>query len=202
MENMRYRLLYYDYLFRQRVAGRYVFIHINKCGGTSVESALGIPVKIHDTALARRKKIGRRRWEQAFTFALVRHPYSKVISHYKYRIKTNQTAMREAPIALNEWIRKSYQDKDRHYYDQPLMFAPCFHWVTDQNGDVIVDYIAKLETIATDWPIIQERIGQEAPLPVKNISGSEFGWKDLDATARRIIQGHFRKDFEMFGYEA
>ena len=48
MGALGYRLKYCDYLLRQRLGGRYVFIHINKCGGTSVEAALGIPVKIHD----------------------------------------------------------------------------------------------------------------------------------------------------------
>lgn len=82
-----YKLRCAEFLLRQRLTGEAIFIHINKCGGSSVEEALGIPVKIHDTAAARRRKIGARRWDRAFTFTLVRHPYSKVISHYSYRRK-------------------------------------------------------------------------------------------------------------------
>ncbi len=201
MTSLRYRVRYLDYLLRQRAWGSYVFIHINKCGGTSVEAALGIPVKIHDTALARRRKIGRRRWERAFTFALVRHPYSKVISHYRYRVATNQTRLATKPLELNDWIRRCYRDNDPAYYDQPLMFAPCFDWVSDEDGKLIVDYVAKLETIDADWPVIQERTGARAALPVKNSSGPRRGWEDLDTTARGILQGHFHKDFEAFGYQ-
>ena len=36
-----------DYLRAQQRDGTYPFIHINKCGGTSVEQALGLP-KIHE----------------------------------------------------------------------------------------------------------------------------------------------------------
>jgi hypothetical protein len=47
MNGFAHRLRCWRYLMEQRLAGRYVFIHIsNKCGGTSVEAALGIP-KMH-----------------------------------------------------------------------------------------------------------------------------------------------------------
>jgi hypothetical protein len=201
MPSIRDRLRYYRYLIRQRRSGQYVFIHINKCGGTSVEAALGIPIKLHDTARLRRLKIGRRRWEQAFTFALVRHPYSRVISLYKFRVQTNQTGLGDQPVELNAWVRRAFGEKDPTYYDKPRMFAPCFDWVSDRSGRIIVDYIAKLETIEDQWPVIQERTGKTAPLPVRNASGPGLGWDVLDDEARRIIRRHFLKDFEVFGYE-
>ena len=198
-----YRLRYVDYLIRQRTSGTYVFIHINKCGGTSVEAALGIPLKIHDTARLRRMKLGRRRWEQAFTFALIRHPYSRLISFHKYRSRYNQTGLRDRPVALDDWIEEVFEKRNPALYDIPRMFAPCFDWLSDGKGRIIVDHVAKLETIETDWPLIQARIGQTAELPTRNISGpgSGRGWDALGPDARRIIQKHFHRDFEEFGYE-
>ena len=187
------------YLLRQRLMGGYVFIHINKCGGSSVEAALGIPVKVHDTALQRRRKIGRNRWERAFTFSIVRHPYSRVISQYAYRVRTNQTRLATAGLGLNEWIRRAYRDRQRPYYDQPRMFAPCKRWLTDESGKLMVDIVAKLETIDADWPIIEERIGREVALPHHNATPAP-GWEALDRGARRIIDARFRDDFEAFGY--
>lgn len=201
MNGLAYRLRCWQYLLEQRLAGRYVFIHINKCGGTSVEAALGIP-KLHDSARLRRLKIGRHRWDAAFTFALVRHPYSRLISFYKYRVRYNQTGLRDdQPLEFNAWIRATLADRNPAYYDQPRMFAPCFDWVSDRSGRIIVDYIAKLETIEEQWPVIQERIGQAVPLPVRNASRSGPGREILDAEARRIVQEWFRKDFEEFGYK-
>jgi len=192
------------YLLEQRLAGRYVFIHINKCGGTSVEAALGIPVKIHDTARMRRLKLGQRRWEEAFTFALVRHPYSRLISFHGYRTRYNQTGLRDdRPLDLNAWIRATLVDQDPAYYRPARMFAPCFDWVSDESGRVIVDYVARIETIGEQWPVIQERTGRAVPLPARNVSAraGDSGRDVLDAEARRIIQDRFRKDFEEFGYE-
>ena len=70
------------------------------------------------------------------------------------------------------------------------MFAPCFTWVSDTRGDVIVDYIARLETIDADWPIIQERTGERAALPKRNSARGELlAARDaLDVDARRILR--------------
>jgi len=202
MATLAYRLRYLEYLLRQRLSGRFVFIHINKCGGTSVEAALDIPVKIHDTARLRRLKLGRRRWEEAFTFALVRHPYSRLISFYKYRTRYNQTGLRDdRPLELNAWIAATLVDRNPAYYDVPRMFAPCFDWISDRNGRIIVDYVARIETIGEQWPVIQERTGRMMPLPVRNASRGELSRDALDGESRRIIQERFRKDFEELGYE-
>lgn len=202
MNGFAHRLRCWRYLLEQRRSARYVFIHINKCGGTSVEAALGIP-KLHDTALARRRKIGSRRWDQAFTFAIVRHPYDRVVSLYHYRIRTGQTGLDTDGIGLNEWVRRAFEEKDSVYYDKPLMFAPCFTWVSDPGGNTLVDCIAKLETIEADWPVIQEGTGARVSLPKRNSArGARTAARDaLDAPARQILQAHFRRDFETFGYD-
>lgn len=205
---LQFRIRYYDYLLRQRLAGEYVFIHINKCGGTSVEAALGIPVKIHDTARLRRIKIGRRRWDKAFTFALVRHPYSRMISFHKYRSRYNQTGLRDRPLALNDWIRAVFRDRDPAYRDDPRMFASCFDWVSDGEA-VIVKHVAKLEEIEVEWPILQARLGTDAALPLRNTSATgekaspegRGSWSALDPEARRLLETNFARDFEVFGYE-
>jgi chondroitin 4-sulfotransferase 11 len=198
--NFRFHLRRLDYLIRQRLSGSYVFIHINKCGGTSVEKALGIPVKIHDIARHRRLKLGRRRWREAFTFALVRHPYDRVVSLHKFRIRTNQTGLGDRPLELNAWVRAAFGSKDPAYYDKPHFFAPCFDWVSDRDGQIIVDHIAKLEAIEEEWPALRARLGAAADLPMRNATPGP-GRDSLDAESRRIIQRHFRRDFEAFGYE-
>lgn len=201
VRSFNYRMQYLDFLLRQRTSGRYVFIHINKCGGTSVERALGIPIKIHDTARRRRMKLGQRRWDEAYTFALVRHPYSRLISFYKYRARYNQTGMRDSGIALNDWIRAVLVEKDPAYHDVPRFFAPCHDWLSDRDGRIIVDRWAKLETIDAEWPEIRERIGETVDLPQRNVSGPGPDWSALTDSSRETIRRLFRKDFEEFGYE-
>lgn len=190
------------YVERLKTGGSFCFIHINKCGGTSVEKALGLPL-IHDTARQRIAKIGRARWDEMLSFALVRHPYAKVVSHYRYRVKTNQTGMGDGHIALGDWVLRTYGEKDPRYYDQPLMFQPCLDWLTDEAGEVAVQHILKLERIDEDWPAFSEMaFGRRVSLGQHNTT-KPAGSSDaqaLGAEAVALLDAHFARDFDHFGY--
>ena len=141
--------------FSQKHLAKACFIHINKCGGTSIEAALGIP-KVHDTAQSRRARVGDAAWRRMFTFSVVRHPFPKVVSHYNYRVKQNYTGLGERPLTLNEWVQESYGRKNPDYFDIPLMFAPCLEWLTDTDGTIMVDEVVKLEDLSAEWPRLAE----------------------------------------------
>ena len=189
------------YLDDQKTSGRWAFIHINKCGGTSVERALRIP-KFHHTARQRRDIVGSDRWGQMTTFTIVRHPYPRIRSLYKYRIKTGQTGMAERHIGLDDWIRAVFREQDPAYRDNPQMFLPARGWLTDETDTIIVDIIARLESIDADWAGIQSRIGTDVALPKENTtSGGGTATSDgLSPASRDIIAEVFAADFDTFGY--
>ena len=190
------------HLLGQRHFGKTCFIHINKCGGTSVEKALKLPL-IHDTAVQRINKIGRARWDKMLSFALVRHPYAKVVSHYKYRVKTRQSGLDQQPIDLEHWIIKAYGERDPLYYNNPLMFQPCLDWLVDADNKMLVTRILKLEDIDTEWkPFCEEAFGRYIPLPHRNAthSATSHPSNHLGTEAKSVLQAHFAKDFEYFGY--
>lgn len=85
------------YLIQQRFFSSFIFVHINKCGGTSIQRALGIPVKDHDTALERKRKIGRR-WDSLYKFSVIRHPYYRVESLDRYRGRCQQIVLAGLPM--------------------------------------------------------------------------------------------------------
>ena len=195
----RKRKFWYD----QRYKDNYSFIHINKCGGTSVESVLGIP-KIHDTASHRIKVIGKKKWDNRFTVSLIRHPYSKVVSHYNYRVKTNKTNLKSSPIDLNDWVKLSYGEKNKRFYNVPLMFEPSFNWLTYKDH-LVVDCIVKLEEIDSEWPMICENLKiKYRPLPKVNQTSHnriQAAFDKLDDEALSIIHSHFSIDFSEFKYD-
>ena len=147
----------------------YVFIHINKTGGTSVGKAIGLPTKRHLTIKEVSEIIGFEKLDEAFKFTVVRNPWDKVVSHYKYRVKTNQTLMSEKPIGFSEWVEKTYgENKDSFYYDNPRMFQPQVEWLKDASGNILVDKIIKFENLSTDFSELATILNIEKELPHLN----------------------------------
>ncbi|MGV6848449.1 MAG: sulfotransferase family 2 domain-containing protein [Marinibacterium sp.] len=173
-------------------------MHINKCGGTSIEKALGWP-KIHFRAQKFISILGRARWDALHSFAVVRHPYARVVSLYTYRVKRGHLDLDTKGIGLNDWVFETFVRKNPEYVDRPRMFAPCVDWVTDRSGKMAVKQILKLETLDADWPGLCRAIGSDAVLPHHNASGSTE--VDLHSDAMDALKSHFDADFTAFGYD-
>jgi chondroitin 4-sulfotransferase 11 len=189
---------------RARLYTKYVsdvlFVHINKTGGTSIERALGLPFQ-HRTALELRELVGPARWAERFSFAFVRNPWDKVASHYHFRVQTNQTGLRAIPIQFNEWVRLTYGTQCVPYYDQPKMFMPQTDWISDDSGEIIVDFVGRFERLEEDFDAVCQRIGRWAPLPhLKRSSRGDY--RSLyDDESVEIVARWFTKDIQNFGYE-
>lgn len=105
-----------QHLQRQIVAAQrdrvnQVFIHIPKCGGTSLTQALGQRIKLHDTAVERYNKLGAARWEDVYSFSVVRHPFDRTVSFYTFHSQTAHGAGRLGGLSLNDWVRAVLRDR-------------------------------------------------------------------------------------------
>ncbi|QOV89595.1 sulfotransferase family 2 domain-containing protein [Humisphaera borealis] len=183
--------------------GTFVFIHINKCAGTSVGTAIGLPKKQHLTSLEVIDIIGEPAWSKAFRFTIVRNPWDKVVSHYKHRIKTRQTGLGETHVPFKQWVAATYGDtKDPVLYDQPKMFQQQVEWLKNRQGRIDVDYVGRFETMSETFDEVARRIGIDATLPHLNRTEGKVDFRTHydDATAA-IIASWFKDDIAQFGYE-
>jgi hypothetical protein len=177
------------------------FVHINKTGGSSIEKALGLPFA-HLTALELREVVGAERWERRFSFGFVRNPWDRVVSHYHYRVKTNQTGLGADPIPFGEWVIRAYGERDPVYYDQPKMFQPQFLWLCDQSGREMVDFVGRFERLHEDFDEVCRRLRVEAELPHLKKS-SHRPARDLYSPETRALIGQlFAEDVERYGYDS
>ena len=178
----------------------FIFVHINKTAGSSIEEALGLRFR-HRTAADIISEIGIAAWRKNFTFAVVRNPWDKVLSHYSYRIETNQTGLGNGKIGFAEWVRESYGRRNPLFYDKPMMFMPQVDWISDAEGRIQVNFVARFENLQLDFETICARIGR-APVPLPHRKKSRHGdYRGYyDAESQRIVADWFRNDIEQFNY--
>lgn len=179
-----------------------VFVHVNKTAGSSVSAALGID-RVHLTAREWIKILGRNEWERRFTFGFVRDPWSKVASHYRYRMKTNRNGLGDNPISFNDWVRRAYGERDPRLLDNPLMFEAQAVWLSDDDG-LAVDFVGRFENLADDFAHVAERLGVEARLPRLRQTASDptKDARDLyEPDTYEIVAERFKQDLDLFGYE-
>jgi len=184
---------------RERYLRPFVFIHINKTGGSSVGRALGIGLD-HSTALEKYRQLGAAAWERKFTFTLVRNPWDKVVSHYHYRVETGQTRLDDTPVSFDEWLRLCYVERDPRYRDQPRMFMPQRQWLVNEEGELMVEFIGRFENLAEDFGRICQRLSIEAELGHAKPSSRGHYRDYYDTASRELVAEVFAEDLELFGY--
>ena len=178
----------------------FIFIHINKTAGSSIEKALNIPLE-HKTAQEKIQEVGRQRWDKKLTFAVVRNPWDKVVSHYHYRVKTDQTGLGDQHIDFKEWVERSYGNQELTYYNNPKMFMPQLSWITDSDGNILVDEILRFENLNEDFIRLTQMLGRELSLPhvKKSKRGSYHDYYDEQTIA--IVEKWFSSDINAFDYQ-
>jgi len=182
--------------------GEAIFVHINKTAGTSILSALQIEEKHHFTALQTIAMVGYPAWQRAFKFSFVRNPWAKIVSHYKYRVKTNQTGLGDGHLDFNAWVNKTIgPDRDSNYYDNPRMFQPQCDWLKDEDGTIWMNYIGRFENLEEDFSEIAGFIGISKKLPHLNpTQKTDYRAYYNDATAEMVAQW-CAEDIQRFRYQ-
>ena len=186
-------------LLRHRYVDDFVFVHINKTGGSSVEKAFGLALD-HRTALEKIEHLGRAEWDRRLTFTVVRNPWDKVVSHYHYRMQRPKSYLKHHPIPFAEWVARAYRDHDPLYYEGSRMFNPQAEWLCDADGTLLVDVVCRFERLAADVEAVGQRLGRTVSLPHEKPSrrGPYQGY--YDAATCALVADLFARDVELFGY--
>ena len=178
----------------------FAFVHINKCAGSSVEIALGIG-KRHATAMTMRRQMGAEEWARRFTFSIVRNPFDRLASIFYYRLRTDQHGLGDRHIGFNRWVAKVLAEKHASYIGEPLMLLPAANWLVDETGEILVDRVARFETLGQDWAGIAEVLGVSPTLRVTNWNLRPPYRGLFTRETRALVEETYRADLNCFGYD-
>jgi len=182
-----------------------IMIHINKTAGTSINVALGFKTKTHLTSRQLIIKLGKERFEEAFTFSFVRNPWDRVISQHKYELKA--VSSRESFKATNfqDWLIKFYKNRKPEYFSniKPVMFYTQSDWLKNFDNSIDLNFIGKFENIESDFKKLCDMLGVKRKLPHLNKSKRDENSyrKYYNTETKDIVTRFFEEDIENFQYE-
>ncbi len=210
---------------------RFIFIHVPKVAGQSIRSALkkygrvnnyysinklthklriehwfyhfkalclyGLPN--HGTALEIKRKVPKKKWNKYFKFGFVRNPYDwhvsnfnhikRALNHPKYDILKNIDSFKEY---LELEVKYNITSKPN----------TLSKFLTDDKGEIMVDFVGKFEKLEDDFNKIQKIIGINEKMPHLNKSNHKT-YKEYynDQRCIELVNKHNYEDFKRFGYD-
>ncbi|MBK7362940.1 MAG: sulfotransferase family 2 domain-containing protein [Micavibrio sp.] len=199
---------------------KYIFFHFFKCGGNSIRLALNpnpetscefeeghsIPRDIKQIMYDSEKKDI---YDNYFKFAFIRNPFDWIVSTYYYiKIFENHGNHNDvSKLNLNEFISYyvNYMMPNQGF-NLKLGVNKCvtpMEYITDNGGNLIVDFVGRFENLNEDYKEICDKIGieyKEPPIYNVNMSKEKDYRKYYDNNSRKLVEKLFAKDLEYFKY--
>lgn len=192
---------------------KFIFTALNKTGTSSIEKVLAryenpfthrklawrykraFPndkeIFKHIAPYSLRELIGRDTWDEYKTFAFVRNPWDRLVSVYHQ----NRKRPEKFPLAqesFETWIKGGGTGSAR---------KSMVRFVSDENGNIMVDFIGRFENLEEDFETMCNMIGIEAVLPHLNRTKHTHYREYYTDETREIVRQRFAKDIEMFCYQ-
>ena len=195
------------------VQKRFLFVHIPKTAGNSIQSVLrdysedqllalrkeqdGIErfglrnpkykIKKHSTLSEYHDALGGEQLRNLYKFTCVRNPWDRMVSYYFTPTQNPETLNRKKFRAV---ITKAVSVADYLRLD-------------NGEGDPFanVDYIMRFENLADDFRVVCTAIGISPPtLPQYNRSSRDHYSKYYDDELRELVGARFAREIERFNY--
>ena len=188
---------------------KFVFIHVEKVGGTSITRNLleyssteyipsgdDLASKDKHLSLIQYKELYKDYFHEYFKFAIVRNPWERELSLFYFLKKTGR---KNLPKCLSAFLKERFFDKAK--WDNAFL---TYMDALSCDGDTLddIDFIGKFENLQEDFNIICDKIKiPRQKLPHKNKTNHKHYTEYYDDEAKKIVAEKYAKDIEYFGYK-
>lgn len=191
---------------------KFAFIHLPKCGGTSVGNTLANYLEVPKQQIRSRpeKFLYAKRFHHGkfygaqqnkvniddyFIFSLTRNPWTRMVSYFHYSTSRPKTQHMYKDLTFETWMLSAYYKA----------LDPQMAQLSDGSSGISkhIDYVAKLETIDKDWPVICENLGIDCEFrhdKVMIYDHSDYA-TFYSAKTKDMVYKFYKDDINTLGYE-
>jgi len=173
-----------------------VFVHQRKCAGTAIIHSFGKTLDMPDWHFGNDGLLSPE-WSQIptgyYKFSVVRNPWDRFVSGWKYCESTKHLSLIEALRHL-----------PAEGFDYRHVTRPQADILMDDSGSLVVDCLVRFETLQADFDRVCDRLGRPRTVLTRVNCGSRLGYRDYfddDGEARRLFRDRFGRDAALFGYD-
>jgi hypothetical protein len=200
----------------------FIFVHIYKNAGTSINAALmpyvfynpvhwlfykvshklqislpfnfnPQPLPEHSTASEIINMLGCEKYAAYFSFAVIRNPWDWQVSLYTFMLKQPMNPQHELIRGFRDFNEYiHWRCSEDVHFQKDFVYAP--------DGSQLVDFMGRYENLNQDFKKICERIGIQTSLPMLNVSKSRPYQSYYTPETIELVRRTFMPDIELLGY--
>lgn len=200
----------------------FIFFHLYKCGGMSLRHELNkpeyqsrevqdghsLPIDMYSYFKELNKLDD---YEKIFKFTFIRNPFDFMVSTYFYGKSYKNHFMHNDIINRNMDIEMfipyyfEHREKDMKSKPRGSNKVVTFKdWLLDSEGNLLVDFIGKMENYDNDYKFICEKLGlpfNSVPLVNVNPNKEKDYRKYYNNKSIKMIENHFEWELNKFNYK-
>ncbi|MEZ9820005.1 sulfotransferase family 2 domain-containing protein [Shewanella sp. 10N.286.45.A1] len=202
-----YRLnLYRRYLYWRK--HKCVFIHVPKVAGTSINHAIYGRTLGHYSSLEINNAFPKL-FEQSFVFSLVRNPWDRLLSAYRFAKQGRTDTMgvnnpEQYQIPEFETFESFVVDwlADKNVDELDFVFQTQSRFLVGNQGELLPDHVGKLESLTESVSIIESKLGRKLDIPHANKVVKKGSYRDYYTTQKMIdiVSDKYAADIRRFEY--
>ena len=193
---------------------KFFFIHIHKTAGTTIEKAFTpsagnfeneVPHK-HQTAYGMKKRFPKE-WGEYFKFSFVRNPWDWLASRFFWQ---RQFHGQWKDLSFEKFIPllclggKEGSRRESLYQGDMLELVRYgqYPFLSDENNNIIVDFIGRFENLQADFNKVCDKIGvSHKQLGLSNTSKHKHYTEYYNDYTEKLVREKYAIDIETFGYK-
>lgn len=142
-----------------------------------------------------RPHVGEEMFDSYFKFAFVRNPFDRFVSYCAFMTRENGAFERNPREVMRHLL---FKVRPLHH----VLFQPQHGFITGENGELLTDYVGRVEEMQASYDAICARIGIPSQALEQVNSSRRGSYRDYyDQPLIDGVRELYGRDIELFGYE-